>query len=796
MPPDESANRLAEAQKLWQERQRLAELLEAANAARLEAERHADALQKQADLIDQSSDALLIWELGGGITFWNRAAEQLYGFTGDEALGRVSHQLLQTAHGMKAEDFERRLAEQGQWEGELHHITKAGQQITVESRCKVVGQSGRTYVLESNRDITQRKRMEAALRESKERFSKAFDASPLSLTITSLKTGRLLEVNEAFTRVSGFTRDEAIGRTTLELGLWADSNDREAELALISGQGQVRRLKYRFRVKDGSEVIGLLSAEQLEIGGEPCALTVIENITERERAEAWLRENEERLRLALEAGQVGTWDWNIPNDQITWSDSIYRFHGLKPGEFGGRVTDFVALIHPDDREPVNATIQTALESGEAYSAEMRIVWPDGTVRWIATNGKVMFDAAGQPVRMLGATVDVTERKLAEQSLIEADRRKDEFLAMLAHELRNPLAPMRNAIQLLRRIGPPDPELQRAREVIARQVEHLARLVDDLLDAARITEGKITLKKERVDLLSIIGRALETSRPLIDARKHRLTVALPEEPLRLEGDTTRLTQVVSNLLHNAAKFTPEGGQIWLAAEADTGQVVLRVRDSGIGIPQELLPHVFDLFRQADDSLDRSAGGLGIGLTLVRRLLELHGGKVEAFSEGPGRGSEFVVRLPAFADDFKALAEGDAAVGDLRESACYRVLVVDDNIDSAESMALLLELYGHQMRIAHDGPAALKAARSFRPQVVVLDIGLPGMDGYEVARHLRADAQTQRAILIAMTGYGQSEDRQQSMRAGFDHHLVKPLDPDVLQAIILSYAPSGSERSKRA
>ncbi|HEY9232209.1 MAG TPA: ATP-binding protein, partial [Blastocatellia bacterium] len=573
-----------------------------------------------------------------------------------------------------------------------------------------------------------------------------------------------------------------------ELGLWADSNDREAELALISGQGQVRRLKYRFRVKDGAEVIGLLSAEQLEIGGEPCALTVIENITERERAEAWLRENEERLRLALEAGQVGTWDWDIRNDQITWSDSIYRFHGLKPGEFGGRVTDFAALIHLDDRDQVNATIQTALESGEAYSAEMRIVWPDGTVRWIATNGKVMFDAAGQPVRMLGATVDITERKLAEQSLIEADRRKDEFLAMLAHELRNPLAPIRNAIQLLRRIGPPDPELQQAREVIARQVEYLARLVDDLLDIARITEGKITLKKERVDLLSIIGRALETSRPLIDARKHRLTVALPEEPLRLEGDTTRLTQVVANLLHNAAKFTPEGGQIWLAAEADHGQVVLRVRDTGIGIPQDLLPHVFDLFRQADDSLDRSAGGLGIGLTLVRRLLELHGGKVEAFSEGPGRGSEFVVRLPAFADDFKALAEDDTAVGDLRESACYRVLVVDDNIDSAESMALLLELYGHQMRIAHDGPAALEAARRFRPQVVVLDIGLPGMDGYEVARHLRADAQTQRAILIAMTGYGQSEDRQQSMRAGFDHHLVKPLDPDVLQAIILSYAPS--------
>ena len=770
-------------------------MLEEANAARREAESQADELQKQADLIDQSSDALVIWEMGGGITFWNRAAEQLYGFTSNEALGRVSHQLLQTVHPTSVEAFERRLAEQREWQGELDHITKDGRRITVESRCKVAGQNGRTYVLESNRDITQRKQMEAALRESEERFSKAFDASPLSLTITSLRTGRLLEVNEAFTRVSGYTRDEAVGRTTLELGLWADPRDRRAELALVTGEGQVRRMKYRFCVKDGSEVIGLLSAERLEIGGEPCALTVIENITERERAEEWLRENEERLRLALEAGQVGTWDWDIPNDHVTWSDSIYRFHGLKPGEFGGRVADFAALIHADDRERVNTTIQTALESGEAYSAEMRIVRPDGAVRWIATNGKAMFDAAGRPVRMLGATVDITERKLAEQALIEADRRKDEFLAMLAHELRNPLAPIRNAVQLLRRVGPNESELRWAREVIDRQVEHLARLVDDLLDVARITEGKITLKKERVDLLCIIGRALETSRPLIDARKHRLTVSLPEQPLRLEGDTTRLTQVVANLLHNAAKFTPEGGQIWLAAAADHGQVVLRVRDTGDGIAQDLLPHVFDLFRQADDSLDRSAGGLGIGLTLVRRILELHGGTVEAFSEGEGCGSEFVVRLPAFADGFEALADTKAAAGDLREAACYRVLVVDDNIDSAESMALLLELHGHQLHIAHDGPAALAAARHFRPQVVVLDIGLPGMDGYEVARRLRADALTQNAIVIAMTGYGQSEDRQQSLRAGFDHHLVKPLDPDVLQAIILSHTPSGSQRSKR-
>jgi PAS domain S-box-containing protein len=644
-------------------------------------------------------------------------------------------------------------------------------------------------------DITARKQAEEALRYSEERFSKAFEASPLAMTITSLRTGRLMEVNETFTRLSGYTREDAVGRTTLELGVWANPNDREAELALVTGSGQVRKNKYRFRMKDGTELIGLLSAERLEIGGEPCALTVIENITERERAEGLLRENEERLRLTLDAGQVGSWDWDIVSNCVTWSEPIYRFHGLKPGEFGGRVEDFADIVHPEDRERVNAAISAALEGKEPYSIEMRVVWPDGTVRWIATSGKVIFDTKGQPVRMLGATVDITERKLQEEALREADRRKDEFLAMLAHELRNPLAPIRNAVQLLRRLGPSEPEIQWTREVIDRQVEHLVRLVDDLLDVSRITQSKITLKKEKVDLITIIGRALETSRPLIDARKHRLTVSLPEQPLRLEGDTTRLTQVVSNLLNNAAKFTPEGGQIWLVAEAQNGQVVLRVRDTGIGIPEELLPQVFDLFRQADRSLDRSQGGLGVGLTLVRSLLEMHGGTVEAYSDGPGRGSEFVVRLPAFAEPGQATEEASAVESDMGNSACHRVLVVDDNVDSAESIALLLELNGHEVRMAHDGPAALEMAYSFHPQVVVLDIGLPGMDGYEVARRLRSEAQMQNVILIALTGYGQSEDRQHSLAAGFNHHLVKPVDPEVLQTLIASHTPLGAEKFGR-
>lgn len=506
-----------------------------------------------------------------------------------------------------------------------------------------------------------------------------------------------------------------------------------------------------------------------------------------------LRESERRLRFISDHSPVLLVYFGV--------DKIYKFvnkpyaerFDLRPQDIVGR--SLVEVLGEEAYASIEPYVEAVLR-GERVEYETQVPYHGLGPRYVWAAYEPEFDDSGRVTGFVAAIIDITERKLQEEALREADRRKDEFLAMLAHELRNPLAPLRNAVQLLRRLGPSEPEIQWTREVIDRQVEHLVRLVDDLLDVSRITQGKITLKKEKVDLITIIGRALETSRPLIDSCKHRLTVSLPEQPLRLEGDTTRLTQVVSNLLNNAAKFTPEGGQIWLIAEAQNGQMVLRVRDTGIGIPEDLLPQVFDLFRQADRSLDRSQGGLGVGLTLVRSLLEMHGGTVEAYSDGPGRGSEFVVRLPAFAEPSQALEEASAVESDMGNSACHRILVVDDNVDSAESIALLLELNGHDVRLAHDGPAALEIAHSFHPQVVVLDIGLPGMDGYEVARRLRGEAQMQNIILIALTGYGQSEDRQQSLAAGFNHHLVKPVDPEMLQTLISSHAPSGAEKSKRA
>ncbi|CAL1239987.1 response regulator [Candidatus Methylocalor cossyra] len=383
--------------------------------------------------------------------------------------------------------------------------------------------------------------------------------------------------------------------------------------------------------------------------------------------------------------------------------------------------------------------------------------------------------------VLSMAIDFTECRRAEEGLRFAERQKSQFVAMLAHELRNPLAPIRNAVRALREPGLGCPDSSWAVDVIARQVAQLSRLLDDLLDVSRITHGTLALRRQPLDLAAVVAQAVETSRPLIDFRRHKLEVALPEGPLAIEGDGPRLVQVFSNLLNNAAKYTDIGGRIDLIVEAHPGEAVVRVRDDGRGIDAELLPHVFDVFAQDERSLDRTQGGLGLGLPLARRLVELHGGRVEAHSPGTGLGAEFVVRLPrgtpALPDP-----QSEAVGGPQPRRSGLRILVVDDNVDSADSMALLLSLDGHDARTAFDGPGALAEAAEFRPQVVLLDIGLPGMDGYEVARRLRALPDLGAVLIIAVTGYGQDDDRIRSKAAGFDHHLVKPVDPDALNALL--------------
>jgi len=368
---------------------------------------------------------------------------------------------------------------------------------------------------------------------------------------------------------------------------------------------------------------------------------------------------------------------------------------------------------------------------------------------------------------------------ADSALREADRQKDEFLATLAHELRNPLAPIRNAVQILLLKGQDVPDLQWASDVIDRQVNQMTRLVDDLLDVSRITTGKLELRTEIIELAKVIQDAVETSRPLIDQDGHRLTITLPALPLLVEGDVVRLAEVFSNLLNNAAKYTEAGGEIELSVEAEDRTAVVRVKDSGIGIPAEMLPRVFNLFTQVDRHLHRSQGGLGIGLTLVKRLVEMHAGSVEARSEGAGRGSEFIVRLPVVAAAQAAQQKREQEKTSLASK--FRVMVVDDNHDGAETLGMMLGIMGNEIRLAHDGLAAIHAAEEFRPDVVLLDIGMPVLDGYEACRRIRASDWGKSMVLIALTGWGQEADRRRTKEAGFDQHLVKPVEAATLMSV---------------
>ncbi len=379
--------------------------------------------------------------------------------------------------------------------------------------------------------------------------------------------------------------------------------------------------------------------------------------------------------------------------------------------------------------------------------------------------------------------EIVERRAAEAELQAANQRKDEFLAMLSHELRNPLAPIRNALEVIRRVAPPDPKLNWAGDVMDRQVRHLTRLVEELLDVARISQGKLQLNKEPVDLAAVIAQSVETAQPFIDARGHQLSVKLPDMPVWMQGDFARLSQVVSNLLHNAAKYSDDGGRIQLELDVGDGEATIVVRDNGIGIEDALLPRIFDLFQQGTRSLDRIQGGLGVGLTLARRLVELHGGRVEASSAGPRQGAEFRVIIPCV-----SVVRG-SDVETVRTPASAkrgrRILIVDDNQDAAESIAQYLQLEGHEVKTVGDGLQALACVPVFAPQIVVLDIGLPVLSGYEVAKRLRKMAPTQNALLVALTGYGQKEDKLRALEAGFDYHFVKPTDPRVLVDLIADW-----------
>jgi PAS domain S-box-containing protein len=515
------------------------------------------------------------------------------------------------------------------------------------------------------------------------------------------------------------------------------------------------------------------------------AFGLLASVEGRKQPDAELRQSEERARLALEVAQLGTWSWE-PDTDIVHADSRCRtICGLLPLA-PLTWSNIAPRIHPEDRARVQAALVAALcpEGAGRYSEEFRFVDDSGAWRWVATNAKTIFASGPHSTRaalMHGTVLDVTLRKQAEEALKESDRRKDEFLATLAHELRNPLAPLRNGLHVLRMANITSKTIDQARDVMERQVGHMVRLIDDLLDVTRIRSGKIMLRRERIEIATVIQSAVETSLPLIQAAGHQLAVDMPSESPCVFADEARLTQVFSNLINNAAKFTRRGGHIAVTARQISGKVIVTVKDSGIGIAPQVLPRVFEMFMQADRSGPQARGGLGLGLHIVQRLVAVHGGSVEARSEGLGLGSEFVVTLPAALSLVKP-ARASLEAKEPARMAPQRVLVVDDSQDVADSTASLLQLMGNDARTAYGGAAALELARLYLPDAILLDIAMPDLDGYESAQRIRGEPWGANVTLIAMTGYGRPEDHQRSLDAGFDHHIVKPVDPAALERVL--------------
>ncbi|MGX4642592.1 hybrid sensor histidine kinase/response regulator [Massilia sp. SYSU DXS3249] len=505
------------------------------------------------------------------------------------------------------------------------------------------------------------------------------------------------------------------------------------------------------------------------------------DITAQVAAERALKDSERKFRNITNVIPQMVWSVNVEGTEDYVNERWHAFTGCSQIQFAGN--GWRQVIHPDDLPQVLAAWKRSFADNTPFEIEHRLVHHADGYRWVLNRALPCTDALGTVTHWMGTLTDIHDQKAGEEELRAAARRKDEFLAMLAHELRNPLAPISNAAQLIAMANPADRRIRQSSEVITRQVRHMTELVDDLLDVSRVTRGLVTLEREAVGVRAIVLGAVEQARPLVEARGQQLSLALEDADLCIDGDRTRLVQVVSNLLNNAAKYTPQGGAIALAVRGHAGQVTIAVADTGIGIAPDVLPLVFELFTQAERTPDRSQGGLGLGLALVKSLVQLHGGQVEAKSEGLGKGSTFSITLDVVEDPAAAPAP-DPASGEGMGGAHggRRILIVDDNVDAAESLGDILSAFGHTVSTANTPHAGLAFAAGDWPDVFILDIGLPDIDGYELVRRLRALPEARPALYVALTGYGQAHDKVLSLSAGFDHHFVKPVDLGSLTAVI--------------
>jgi len=777
-------------------------------------------LRLQARVLEHMTEGVSLSDQNGVILYTNPAEDAMFGYERGELLGKhvtVQNDYPPEENHRRVGEVIQHLSAEGAWSGEWRNRKKDGTSFTTYARITALEIGGRPHWVCVQEDITERKHAEEELRRQSELTRTIAENTTAALFMIDTR-GRCTYMNPAAEAMTGYTLGELREMPLHDAIHHTYPDGRPFPIAecpidrALPEKNQVRAHEDLFIRKNGSFFPVVCAAEPIIENGQPVGTVVeVRDVTEEKHAQQALRESEERFRTLAEALPQIVWVTRPDGWHEYYNRRWYAYTGLSEVESIGR--GWAIPLHPEDRARSEARWRQATETGELYEIEYRLRDRNGEYRWFLGRALPVRDAEGRITRWFGTCTDIHDQKQAQEQLRESDRQKDEFLAMLAHELRNPLAPVLNAVQVLNHIGSPEPREARQRAVIDRQSRHMARLLDDLLDVSRITQGKIELRKHPVELGAVVDQVVDAHRALLDQRGHTLAVSVPPEPFFMEADATRLHQVIGNLLNNAAKYTPSGGQVALSLEREGREAVIRVRDNGAGIAPAFLPRVFDLFAQGDRSLARPESGLGIGLTMVRRLVELHGGSVAAHSEGPGRGSEFVVRLPLEGAPLR-VAPPAPLPHVASEGAALRVLVVDDNRDAAETLSDLATLWGCEVRTAHDGEAALRIAEAYRPQVVLLDISMPGMDGYEVARRLRRDessefrvpgsewgnsrngvpnprqdtenselrTQNSAPLLVALTGYGQEEDRRRSREAGFDEHLTKPVDPEALRGLL--------------
>ena len=742
-------------------------------------------------------DAVIATDTRGRLTFMNGVAEILTGWKFDEASGRPLDEIFQIVNEQtrqKVENPALRALEQGYIVGIANHtvlIARDGTEHAIDDSAAPIyiaehGVAGAVLVF---RDISQRRAVEREIWESRERLRITLGSIGDAVVATDAE-GKITYINPTAESLLGYDLESTTGKPLVEIFNIVNEFTRQ------SVENPVARV-----LRDGDPVglanhTVLLRPDGVSIpiddsaapirdnsGKVVGAVLIFRDISERRRAQ----KSQATLAAIIDSSEDAIVSKNLDGRITTWNAGAERLFGYRDEEVVGRS---ITLIIPPDHIDEEAVILGRIRRGERVEHYE-------TVRVRKDGSRVDVSLTVSPVKapdgaIIGASKiarDITDRRKMEQQLLEADRQKDNFIAILAHELRNPLSPIRNAVKILEIERPDDADLLFYCGLIDKEVMQINRLLEDLLDMSRITQGKFSLRKQRIDIVTAVNNAIENIRPMIEEAGHHLTIDLFPEPLMMDADQIRLVQVFSNLLNNAAKFTPPGGNIRVVAEREDGQAIIRVIDSGAGISAELMPKIFDMFVQGETIIDRTQSGLGLGLTLVRDIVEFHGGSIEARSNGPGHGSEFIVRLP-----FSALAEPTQITGSdpkptLRpQASSFRIVVVDDNKNQLQTLQRLLQAMGHEVRIAHDGMSAMKLLTNFVPDIALIDLGLPKISGFELARWLRNQTQLRNVILVAQTGWGREEDRQRAREAGFAHHLVKPIDQARLAEIL---AQSNSE-----